>query len=78
MRLATRRALYPKGLKSLLSFQNKGLLDPSNDDDTRSNTSIDPKTTDSHIADASMDPKPIDPYVPPPNAKESVPKGSPN
>ena len=39
---------------------------------------MDPETTDSRIADASMDPKPTDPYVPPPNARESVPKGSPN
>ena len=77
-RSAARRALSPKGPKSLFSFQNKGLLDPSNDDDTRSDTSMDPKTTDSRIADASMDPEPIDPRVPPPDARESVPKGSPN
>ena len=39
---------------------------------------MDPKTTDSRIANASIDPKPIDPYILPPNARESVPKGSPN
>ena len=39
---------------------------------------MDPKTTDSRVADAGMDLEPTDPYVPPPNARESVPKGSPN
>ena len=78
-RLAARRALSLKGPKSLFSFQNRGLLDPSNDDnDTRSDVSIDPETTDFYIADASMDPEPTDPRVPLPNTRESILKGSPN
>src|SRR5437667_1093515 len=42
-RLAARRALSPKGPESLFSFQNEGLLDPSDDDDTRSDASTDPE-----------------------------------
>ena len=65
IRLATQRALYPKGPESLLSFQNKGLPDPSDDDDDIG-------------SNAGMDPQTVDPCVPPPNARESVPKGSSN
>ena len=54
------------------------MLDPSNDDDTRSDTGTDPKTTDSRTADAGTDPEPTDPRAPPPDARESVPEGSPN
>ena len=62
---AAQRALSLKGLESLFSFQNKGLPSPSNNDDNIG-------------SNVSMDSQTIDPRIPPLNARESIPKGSPN